>query len=85
MFLSLSGVTDNWQSPILNYNNPNKTSLTNTIKTTTTKKGLNKEKEIAFVTGGMGRGRAGGALACSGLKDDAIMDVELGLIWRSFW
>lgn len=83
MFLSLSGVTDSWQSPILNYNNKpiNKQTIKTTIRQMNRQK---KKKEIALVRGGDGRGRAGGSLACSDLESDAITDVELGLNW-SFW
>ena len=84
MFLSLSGVTDNWQSPILNYNtNPKQISLTNT-QLKQQQKRIEKRKRDCLCDRRVGRGRAGGALACSGLNDDAIMDVELGLSW-GFW
>lgn len=33
--------------------------------------------KLTLVTGGLGKGTAGGALACSGLKEDAIVETDL--------
>lgn len=46
---------------------------------------MSQVDKLTFVTGGIGNGSAGGDLACSGLKDDAILAEDLMEWKRNLW
>lgn len=46
---------------------------------------MSQVDKLTFVTGGIDNGSAGGDLACSGLKDDAILAEDLMEWKRNLW
>lgn len=46
---------------------------------------MSQVSKLTLVTGGIGNGSAGGDLACSGLKDEAIIGEDLMEWNRNLW